>query len=241
MATLAAQQQPVARGSPVREPLKVLRRRVAARVMQLRVRCRDFSVISNDCWGGMAYEELSTRYASPFVGLFLVPEDFVTLAAELRESVEDEITFRDRSRHEYINEWRDDIGNAYPIGVLRNGVEIQFLFYANAIDAKKRWERRLARINWSKLRFKLSWHEYPGSDAAVRRFAGLPISAKLILGPNGMGENPHCVTLPDFSTDGTQQYWRGHKAFDVAKYLDTGEIHHTTVSRLCGWLFYWHY
>lgn len=241
MATVTLQQPPVARRAHVRESLKAWRRQLAARVMQQRVRARDFSIICNDCWGGMAYEELGTRYESPFVGLFVVPEDFATLAGDLRASLTRPIEFRDRSRHDYISRWRNEIGKAYPIGVLKNDVEIQFLHYADAAEAKAKWERRAARVNWTKLRIKLSWHDYPGSAEALRRFEGLPLDAKLILAPPQAEDLKDCVRLADFSTDGTQQYWRGHKAFDVAHYLDRGEVRHTAVSRLCGWLFYWHY
>lgn len=189
----------------------------------------------------MAYEELAMRYLSPFVGLFVVPEDFVTLAGRLRPSLERAIEFRSESQHGYINVWREELRRSYPIGFLPGDVEVHFMHYRSMEEARVKWQRRVERVNWDKLRIKLSWHEYAGSEGALQRFEELPLDAKLILAPPQAVPRKRCVTLPDFSTDGTQQYWRAHKAFDVARYLDTGEIRHATASKLCAWLFYWHY
>jgi len=52
---------------------------------------------------------------------------------------------------------------------------------------------------------------------------------------------PDAVLLPDFSTDGTQQYWRGHKAFDVAAYLRSGEVKRGIASRFLSALLYSRY
>jgi len=38
--------------------------------MRRRVTARDFTIISNDCFGGMAYEEMGMRYDTPFVDCF---------------------------------------------------------------------------------------------------------------------------------------------------------------------------
>src|SRR5436190_7288199 len=87
------------------EPVKVWRRRMAAKIMRARVTNRNFSIISNDCFGGMAYEELGLRYESPFVGLFVLPEDYVRLLRNLKPACEQPIRFKERSRHERINVW----------------------------------------------------------------------------------------------------------------------------------------
>jgi len=209
--------------------------------MQRRVASRDFSIISNDCWGGMAYEELAARYQSPFVGLFIVPEDYIVLLRNLRSLVEGPLEFRARSKREEINRWRDDIQRQYPIGVLGGDVEVHFLHYPTQEQAAAKWTRRAARINWDKLRVKMSWHDTPGIEGWLREFDALPLGAKVFLAPRTLAGTSRGIYLNDFSTDGTQQYWRAHKAFDVAAFLEWGDIRRVTWTRALDWLLYWHY
>lgn len=223
------------------EPLKIWRRKLAARLMQARVKSRDFTIISNDCFGGMAYEELGMRYESPFVGLFIVPEDYVRLLRALRPSIERPLQFRAESRHPRINQFRAEIQRAYPIGVMGDEVEIQFLHYPSQEAAADKWQRRARRINWSKLRVKMSWHEVPCIEDLLRDFDQLPLPGKLILVPQVIAGTRHCVALRDFSTDGTQQYWRAHRGFNVAAWLDQGDIRGATAGRLLDRVLYWHY
>src|SRR5688572_28828731 len=82
------------------EPVKVWRRRLAARIMRRRVTNRDFTIISTDCWGGMAYEELGRRYDTPFVGLFLAIEDYLRLLRRPQFYCESRVEFVPESRHE---------------------------------------------------------------------------------------------------------------------------------------------
>jgi uncharacterized protein (DUF1919 family) len=222
------------------EPLKIWRRKLAARLMQARVRSRDFSIISNDCFGGMAYEELAMRYETPFVGLFVVPDDYVRLLRKLRSSIEGPLRFRDHSRHEHINQFREKIERAYPIGVVGDDVEIQFLHYATPDEAAAKWKRRAARLHWNKLRVKMGWHEHAQMDELLREFDAMPFDGKLIVAPDASALQ-HGVALRDFSTDGTQQYWRAHRVFDVAAWLDRGEVRRVTWGRALDVLLYWHY
>src|SRR5215216_531302 len=103
---------PTPRAAPkprVWEPVKLWRRRIAAKIMRARVKNRDFTIISNDCFGGMAYEELGLRYESPFVGLFILPEDYIRLLRNLKTWCTQPIRFKVHSRQERINAWRQNI------------------------------------------------------------------------------------------------------------------------------------
>jgi uncharacterized protein (DUF1919 family) len=223
------------------ESLKIARRKLAAQVMQLRVRSRDFTIISNDCFGGMAYEELGMRYESPFVGLFMVPEDYVRLLRRLRDSVEGPIRFRAESRRQQLNTWRAETQRNYPIGVIGEEVELHFVHYRDAATAESKWCRRVARIHWDNLRVKMGWHEHPRIEELLREFDAMPYESKLIIAPHAIARTTSCIALRDFTTDGTQQFWRAHKAFDVAAWLERGEVRRVTWMRAVDWPLYWHY
>ena len=224
------------------EPVKIWRRRVAARIMRARVTNRNFTIISNDCFGGMAYEELGLRYESPFVGLFVPPEDYVRLLRNLKPACEQPIRFKERSRHERINVWRQDIIHRdYPIGVVGDDVEVHFLHYANREAAEAKWTRRAQRIHWDNLFVKICWHAEEGMISWLREFDAMPFARKLSLVPHEIPGVRSAVALRKYGTDGTWQYWSSHLHFDVAVWFNTGVIKTRTWTHPLDWLLYWHY
>lgn len=42
-----------------------------------KINCTDFSIISNNCWGGFVYQKFGIKYTSPTVGLFIYENDYV--------------------------------------------------------------------------------------------------------------------------------------------------------------------
>ena len=42
------------------------------------------SIISNNCWGSEYYKEQKIEYNTPFVGLFVEPDDYLALLANFR-------------------------------------------------------------------------------------------------------------------------------------------------------------
>ncbi len=222
------------------EPLKVRRRRLAASVLRRRVSNRRFSIISNDCWAGMVYEELGIRYETPFVGLFLVLDDYMRLLRRLRFYCGTKLEFRTQSRHEAINAWRESIGRHYPIGRL-DDIEIQFMHYATEEEAEDKWTRRVQRINWDNLFVKICWHDDPRMEGWLREFEALPFARKLAFVPRAVPGLSCTVPLPEYTTDGSAQYWRSHLCLDVAAWLNRGVICRRSGAQRMNWLFYWHY
>ena len=61
------------------------------------------------------------------------------------------ISFKEKSKYEFINELRQTTNNYFPIGTLCDTVEIHFLHYSSIEDAEEKWNRRVKRINWNNL------------------------------------------------------------------------------------------
>lgn len=116
----------------------------------------DFTIISNNCWGGICYEHYGLPKLSPTVGLYFYADDYIKFISNLEYYTSLDIDFIDARRSKYSddllrkNEWQK------PIGVL-DDVEIVFLHYKNAKEAKQKWERRVKRINWDNLILKFSY------------------------------------------------------------------------------------
>ena len=95
----------------------------------------DFTIISNDCCGGVIYHRIGKQFCSPFINLYLEHNDFLLMLSNLDY---------------YLNEELKELTtNAnYPIGFLgdANPVKIHFLHYKNFEDAKLCWCRRKERI-----------------------------------------------------------------------------------------------
>ena len=181
------------------------------------------------------------RYDTPFVGLFLGLEDYMRLLRRLKFYCESRIEFASQSRHEEINAWRDLIQKPYPIGVLGGDVEVQFLHYASREEAEAKWARRAQRIHWDHLLVKICWHDDSRMEPWLREFAGMPFTKKLALVPRAILGLSEAVCLPDYTTDGTAQYWRSHLHFDVAAWLNTATLRPKSRTRPLDWLLYWHY
>ena len=116
----------------------------------------DFTIISNNCWGGICYEYFGLEKLSPTVGMYFFAEDYVRFVSDFKRYNEMpiEIITADESKH------KDSLYKSghecIPIGRL-DDVEIVFLHYKDSAVAKAKWERRVKRINWDNLIFKFSY------------------------------------------------------------------------------------
>lgn len=122
----------------------------------------DFTIISNNCWGGMIYESYGLPKQSPTVGCFFMASDYIKFISDLKGYIGGTLTFiePDKSRWKATSQVSGDKRfGFYPIGVLSNGkedVEIFFLHAHNEEEARDKWERRCKRINWNRLLIKFN-------------------------------------------------------------------------------------
>ncbi len=140
----------------------------------------DFSIVSNNCWGGSIYQSLRRPYLSPFVGMFLMAPCYLRLLEDLRGQLAHPPRPLAESRYEAIRLTRGRGSPRYPIGVLGDDVEVHFLHYASWDEALAKWTRRCARIRWDRLFVKFG-DQNESSAECVRRFLALPFSRKLCL------------------------------------------------------------
>ena len=53
----------------------------------------DFTIISNNCWGGMIYESYNLPKESPTVGMFFIAKDYIEFLSDLKGYVNGTMTF----------------------------------------------------------------------------------------------------------------------------------------------------
>ena len=104
--------------------------------MRGKLQNKDFSIISQNCIGGVFYHDMGLRFTSPTINLYFTCPDFVKFVLKLDYY----LSFTPRMT------W----GEEYPIGYL-DDVAIYFQHYKSCSEAVKKWEERKQRINWNKI------------------------------------------------------------------------------------------
>lgn len=132
----------------------------------------DFTIVSNNCWGGYVYQNLHISFNTPFIGLFILPEDYYKLTANFRDYMEKELWFDEHLTYFPAGDYY------YPVGHLGD-VTLHFLHYKTSLEAKEKWERRKARINYDNLYFKFD-NADGASDELLKKFDQLPYHNKVI-------------------------------------------------------------
>lgn len=106
------------------------------------LKTKDFTIISNNCWGGTVYEAYDLPKGSPTVGMFFIAKDYIEFLSDLKGYIAGKLVFikPEESRWKEMKEVSDDkrFGH-YPVGVLSNGkntIEIFFLHYHSEQEAR---------------------------------------------------------------------------------------------------------
>ena len=91
----------------------------------------DFTILSQNCIGGVLYHDLGLQFSSPTVNLFFEANDFVKFVLKLDHYLSCEF--------EWL--WEEE----YPVGIL-DDIKVYFMHYSTCREAKDAWERRSSRI-----------------------------------------------------------------------------------------------
>lgn len=139
----------------------------------------DFTVISNNCWGGRCYEYFGLPKLSPTIGAYFYAEDYVKFCKNLKYYLGcplDIQTAKDSKHYEDMKEKGE--GNVF-IGKL-DDVEIVFLHYNDKETILEKWNRRINRINWERIILKFSYQNNC-TEELVKEFLEIPEYKKFCL------------------------------------------------------------
>ena len=128
---------------------------------------KNFTIISNNCWGGHVYRYFNLPYDSPPRGLYLFSADYIKFIGNLKYYIEKEITFINYKDSKYKDELVKYNQVNIPIGKL-DDIEIIFLHYQSEDEARTKWNRRKARIHWDNLYYKMSEQNLCSSDLLMQ-------------------------------------------------------------------------
>jgi len=192
---------------------------------RLRLRHHDVSIISNNCWGTRTYQRFGLPYASPFQSLFIFAPDYLQLLDGFSPDKLQIVRFIPKTASKYYAALMQDDElreTPYPIGVLADGTELHFLHYRSADDAKRKWDRRVERINPRKLIFKFS-DGYLATEAHIRAFDALAYPNKICFTATAYPQLQSVVHLARFESNGhVELEWKyDRKAIDLHRFFNT--------------------
>ena len=103
-----------------------------------RLKNTEFSLIASNCNGTFIVHDLGLQYKSPFVNLWMKPDDFIRFLSNIHYYLSCEMIFV------------EEPGISYPIGLV-DDVRIYFQHYETKEIAKEKWIERSKRINSNNL------------------------------------------------------------------------------------------
>lgn len=144
-------------------------RRIDRFFYRKRLRNTSFSLISNNCIGGIISHDLNLQFRSPTINVFIPGEDFILFCEHLQY---------------YLNLPVEKIESEmdYPVGAL-NGeygvVRLHFMHYDSFEEAKRKWEERSSRVDFGNLYVIMESQQC--SQAILEQFDNLDFPNKVVL------------------------------------------------------------
>ena len=196
-----------------RRLLRRIRANMRTASLRKRLKCRDFTIFSNNCWAGSIYQKYGLPYRTPTVGLFIPGDDFVRFCAGWQDYLAKELCFIPWEQARLHSLLEGQI--PYPVARLGD-IEIYFMHYPSPGEAREKWNRRAARVNPEKVIFKLSQRECCSRED-VERFMALSHPHKVCFAHDPVPGAIHIPELKGLQGD-EQGYLAG--AFDETTILN---------------------
>ena len=111
---------------------------------------RNFSIISNNCWGGVIYDKFGLKYNTPTIGLYFFSEDYIKFLKNLKYYLSIEAVPLSLEDSKYKNYFQTK-GIKNPIIGKIDDLEIIFVHYNSCIEACAKWNKRRNRVDYSNL------------------------------------------------------------------------------------------
>jgi uncharacterized protein (DUF1919 family) len=178
---------------------------------------KEFTIFSNDCYGGEIYRRLKIPYRTPFIGVMLMAPCYIKFLQNPLFYIVNDLNFIDSSDYIEMNEFRTRNGN-YPLGKIHD-IEIHFLHYNNEDDAKEKWDKRKLRINWDRILVKFAMDKDYATPELLQQFSELDFNEKVSFSKVDYPECRINIRVPGYHQNAVVTFRRSLKVFN-----------------LCGWL-----
>ncbi len=191
-----------------------------------RLKKTSFTIISNNCIGGILYYDYGLQFKSPTINLFFYAPDYIRFLEHLPYYLDQPLAFSDNSK------FSSDSFN-YPVGKLAD-IEIHFMHFETFEDAKKHWVKRAARVDLDNL-YLVGSDRDQCTDEIRKRFADLPFPNKVFLTSKPV-QHKHEIYFDEYTGQecvgdliADDKAWNFY--FDVPKWINSGVVEATVLRR----------
>lgn len=138
---------------------------------------KNFTLITNNCLGGVIYHDLDIKFNSPTINLYFSDNDFLKFTKKIEYYLKQDVVER-----------KNGIGHkGYPIGVL-DDIEIHFLHYSSFDEAKKKWNERSSRVKYDNIFIIMTDTEGTYLDL-IKEFEQVPYKHKVLFSKSPILDN----------------------------------------------------
>ena len=167
---------------------KKIKRVIIRTKYKSRLKNKNFTLICQNCIGGVIYSELGLPFMSPTINMFIDGENFVKFVENLRHYLQLPAT---PVCERYIEPLDKNV--FYP-KIKVGDVELCCLHYSSCEEAIAAWERRKARVNYDKIYvIGNSWNLHNDKKLIDRLCS---TEYKTIIFTTFSYDNPKCLELP---------------------------------------------
>ncbi len=169
--------------------------RARAPLKRIGLENRDFSILANNCWGGIVSRDRRLPYNSPTCGTYFFSKDYLRFLSDVHRYLETELEELPVRESRYAEELISLHGEEVVLGQM-DDVEVVLLHYPTFAEAKEKWDRRKKRIRWDNLLVKYSdQNGFVPED--FETFRALPFANRLFLTTNPEYRSEFTRVIPD--------------------------------------------
>lgn len=143
-----------------------------------------FTILCNNCLGGVFYHDAGLRFTSPTVNLAFDGEDFIRFLEDPRKYLSLEIVDSPVS------------ALPYPVGRI-DDIEVRFVHYKSFNEAAAKWTERAQRINWEHICVIATDHDGMYRADLLSRFDKIPFP-KILFSAKEYPQYDWIVQVPQF-------------------------------------------
>lgn len=135
---------------------------------------KDFSLITNNCIGGVISHNLGLQFRSPTINLYIRGAEYLALVKDLKYYLSCEMI-------------QDNQDVCFPVGLIvpkddeHIPIRIWFQHYKSYEEAKSKWEERSKRINYDNLYYIWEFYDNLYDCNLICEFDSLPIKKMCLL------------------------------------------------------------
>lgn len=199
--------------SKIRSAINKIQRIFINRRLKSRLQNHGMTVISANCVGAFILHDLNEPFNSPFVNLYLSPNDFVRYLQNIKFYQRQSLTFIQSEK-------------PYPVAKLAD-LKVHFMHYRNSQEAEQKWLARSARMNLDNLFIMMTDKDDTQGIAYedLAAFDQLPFKNKVVFTRKPYPEFKSAFYIKGFEKQNqvgdlfTFSGWNGVKYYDQFDYV----------------------